>query len=56
MVGFALKVKSRIIVFIGPRFPESRMFDGAAGLYERLAADVAGPNQERAILDTFFRR
>jgi putative dehydrogenase len=42
--------------FIGPRLPESKMLDGAAGLYERLAADVAGPNPERAILDAFFRR
>jgi L-threonate 2-dehydrogenase len=42
--------------FIGTPFPESRIFDGAAGLYERVAADVAGSNLERAILDTFFRR
>ena len=41
--------------FLGAEFPESRIFEGAAGLYERDAADVTGSNQERAILDAFFR-
>jgi 3-hydroxyisobutyrate dehydrogenase-like beta-hydroxyacid dehydrogenase len=42
--------------FIGERFPEARMFDGAAGLYERMASDVSGPNAERQIIDAFLRR
>ena len=42
--------------FIGVPFPEAKMFEGAAGLYERLASDVAGSNSERAILDAFIRR
>lgn len=42
--------------FIGAEFPEAKIFEGSAGLYERLADDVTGSNNERAILDAFFRR
>jgi 3-hydroxyisobutyrate dehydrogenase-like beta-hydroxyacid dehydrogenase len=42
--------------FIGAQFPEAKMFEGAAGLYGRLAADVAGSNDERSILDAFLCR
>ena len=42
--------------FVGAQLPEAKIFEGTAGLYERLADDVAGPNTERSILDAFFRR
>lgn len=43
-----------IAEFIGPEFPEAKFFEGAAGLYERLAADVAGEGRERARIDAFL--
>ena len=42
--------------FIGENFPEARIFDGAAGLFTRIAADVAGSNRETAQIDTFLSR
>jgi putative dehydrogenase len=38
--------------FIDPAFPESKIFEGAAGLYER----VAGSEGDRAQMDAFFKR
>ena len=40
--------------FIGGGFPESIMFEGAAGLYQRVADDVAGDRAESARIDAFF--
>lgn len=40
--------------FIGPAYPEARFFEGAAGLYERLAADVAGSKEECGSIDRFL--
>ena len=40
--------------FVGSDFPEARIYDGAAGLYQRLADDIA---KDRAIcerIDGFF--
>jgi putative dehydrogenase len=42
--------------FIGAGFPEARIFEGAAGLYERMASDVSGSNAERQVIDAFLRR
>jgi putative dehydrogenase len=38
--------------FIGAAFPESKIFEGAAGIYERIAASEA----DRAQMDAFFKR
>jgi len=38
--------------FVGPGFPESQFYDGAAGLYERLARDDA--EEERGRLSSFL--
>jgi 3-hydroxyisobutyrate dehydrogenase-like beta-hydroxyacid dehydrogenase len=42
--------------FIGSEQAENLLYRGAAGLYERLAADVAGPRAETGELDAFFAR
>jgi 3-hydroxyisobutyrate dehydrogenase-like beta-hydroxyacid dehydrogenase len=42
--------------FIGAQYPEARIFDGAAGLYERMASDVSGSNAEHQIIDAFLGR
>ncbi len=42
--------------FIGAQLPEAKIFEGTAGLYARLAEDVAGSNDERLMLDAFLRR
>jgi putative dehydrogenase len=42
--------------FIGARFPEAGIFEGAAGLYERMASDVSGAGAERQIIDAFLHR
>jgi hypothetical protein len=42
--------------FIGERFPEARIFEGAAGLYERMASDAPGSNAEHQIIDAFLQR
>ena len=39
--------------FVGPR-PEAKIFDGIAGLYDRLAADIAGQKAETGSLSRFF--
>jgi L-threonate 2-dehydrogenase len=44
-----------IAEFIGD-FPEAAMLNGAAGLFARMAEDVAGPNEERGQIDLFFER
>jgi 3-hydroxyisobutyrate dehydrogenase-like beta-hydroxyacid dehydrogenase len=43
-----------IAEFIGNDVPESAMFEGAAGLYQRLAEDVAGDRALCKRLDGFF--
>ena len=40
--------------FLGRDVPERKIFEGAAGLYERLAADEAGAGQETAALSAFL--
>jgi 3-hydroxyisobutyrate dehydrogenase-like beta-hydroxyacid dehydrogenase len=40
--------------FIGGSFPESIMFEGAAGLYQRMADDIAGDRAESTRIDGFF--
>src|SRR4051812_30361065 len=42
--------------FVGDGFPESVIYQGAAGLYQRLAEDVAGDRAATARLDAFFAR
>ncbi|HWK45634.1 MAG TPA: DUF1932 domain-containing protein [Stellaceae bacterium] len=44
-----------IAAFLGEDEAAAMMFEGAARLYERLAADVAGDGRERALLDAFFK-
>jgi len=39
---------------IGQVRPEAMIFEGAAGLYERIARDVAGAGTERDQIDAFF--
>jgi len=43
-----------IAAFLGEDEAAAMMFEGAARLYERLAADVAGDNRERKLMDAFF--
>lgn len=43
-----------IAEFIGDGFPESAIFEGAAGLYARVAEDVAGDRAACERIDTFF--
>jgi len=45
-----------IAEFVGATFPEAGIFDGAAGLYQRLAKDVAGAGKERTSLNVFLAR
>lgn len=45
-----------IAAFLGEDEAAAMMFEGAARLYERLAADVAGEGKERSDLDAFLRR
>jgi 3-hydroxyisobutyrate dehydrogenase-like beta-hydroxyacid dehydrogenase len=40
--------------FVGDGFPESVIYEGAAGLYQRLADDVAGDRAACERLDAFF--
>ncbi|WP_083513809.1 NAD(P)-dependent oxidoreductase [Bradyrhizobium manausense] len=40
--------------FIGAEFPEALMYKGAAGLYERIAADVAGDRETCKRIDAFL--
>lgn len=40
--------------FLGPDDPASLIYEGMAGLYERLAADVAGEKQDIAALEAFL--
>ncbi|MGO4126069.1 DUF1932 domain-containing protein [Inquilinus sp. YAF38] len=40
--------------FLGPDDPARLIYEGMAGLYERLAADVAGETREIAALDAFL--
>jgi putative dehydrogenase len=40
--------------FLGPDDPARLIYEGMAGLYERLAADVAGERQDIAALDAFL--
>jgi 3-hydroxyisobutyrate dehydrogenase-like beta-hydroxyacid dehydrogenase len=40
--------------FIGESFPESIMFKGAAGLYQRVADDIAGDRALSGRIDAFF--
>jgi L-threonate 2-dehydrogenase len=40
--------------FIGESFPESIMFTGAAGLYQRVADDIAGDRALSGRIDAFF--
>ncbi|RVU19829.1 NAD(P)-dependent oxidoreductase [Methylobacterium oryzihabitans] len=40
--------------FVGTGFPESAIYDGAAGLYRRIAADRQGAGAEIAALDRFL--
>ena len=40
--------------FIGADFPEALIYKGAAGLYERMAADVAGDRDACARIDAFL--
>jgi 3-hydroxyisobutyrate dehydrogenase-like beta-hydroxyacid dehydrogenase len=40
--------------FLGPDDPARLIYEGMAGLYERLAADVAGDKQDIAALDAFL--
>lgn len=40
--------------FIGATYPEAKFFEGAAGLYARLAADVAGAKTECGQIDAFL--
>jgi putative dehydrogenase len=40
--------------FLGPDDPARLIYEGFAGLYERLAADVAGEKRDIAALDTFL--
>jgi len=41
--------------FLGQDLPERRIFEGAAGLYTRLAADHAGPQRETGALTAFLK-
>lgn len=43
-----------IAEFVGDGFPESVIYEGAAGLYQRLADDVAGDRAAVERLDAFF--
>jgi 3-hydroxyisobutyrate dehydrogenase-like beta-hydroxyacid dehydrogenase len=45
-----------IAEFVGDGFPESVIYEGAAGLYQRLADDVAGDRAAVERLDAFFSR
>jgi putative dehydrogenase len=40
--------------FIGEDFPEALIYKGAAGLYERVAADVAGDRASCERIDAFL--
>ncbi|WP_426425111.1 DUF1932 domain-containing protein [Bradyrhizobium genosp. A] len=40
--------------FIGDEFPEAQIYKGAAGLYERIAADVAGDHDACKRIDAFL--
>lgn len=40
--------------FLGPDDPARLIYEGMAGLYERLAADVAGEKRDIAVLDAFL--
>lgn len=40
--------------FIGESFPEAVMFEGAAGLYQRIADDIAGDGAISERIDAFF--
>jgi hypothetical protein len=42
--------------FIGEEFPEAGIFDGAAGLFTRIAGDFAGTNMETAQINQFLSR
>ncbi|UTD29483.1 hypothetical protein DB459_23800 [Bradyrhizobium sp. WD16] len=43
-----------IAEFIGRDFPESEMFEGAADLYARIAADLAGERMLTGQIDAFL--
>jgi len=45
-----------IAAFVGKDHPESEMLAAAARLYERIAADVEGENEETGALDAFLRK
>jgi hypothetical protein len=45
-----------IAEFAGEDDSAAQIFDGAATLFARIAADVAGENRETAALLEFFRR
>ena len=45
-----------IAAFVGKDHPESEMLAAAARLYERIAADVEGENEETGALDDFLRK
>jgi hypothetical protein len=40
--------------FIGGSFPEAVMFEGAAGLYQRIADDIVGDRAMPERIDAFF--
>ena len=40
--------------FLGPDDPARLIYEGFAGLYERLAADVAGEKRDIAALNAFL--
>ena len=42
-----------IAAFLGEDAAARTLFEGAAGFYERIAADAAGPNRETAVLKSF---
>lgn len=44
-----------IAQFVGKEYPEHAILDAAARLYQRIAADVAGDNEETGALDKFVR-
>lgn len=44
-----------IAQFVGKDHPEHAMLDAAAKLYQRIAADVAGDNEETGALDKFVK-
>lgn len=45
-----------IAEFIGEPYPEGKIFEGAADLYARLAADISSANIECGVIDKFLNR